>query len=615
MNDQPRLDELEESLLALPDGHVVVERGHEIEDPVKRQVFYDDILLSAQPLGPLIDKYREVPVNIETFLDDPHFMGGASSLWPKLRQQIVECCTGNYIESVWTGSIGTGKTTAALHVLLYHLYLVLVLRDPHREFEMDPASEIAFIMQSVTGGTAFTVDYMRFRRMIESVPWFREAAPHDSNLKATIQFIDRPIMVQPLPGTATAAIGENVMGGLIDEVNHMKITRKSQRTIDGGIHDQMLENYRAVARRRESRFQRKGSVPGMLCLVGSANYAGQFTDRKVQERDDQLARDGQSSIFIYDKRPWEVQPDDRFSPRRFKVFLGDGTRRPRIIQKNEPITDADKPHIMDVPEDYRNAFESDLGGAVKDIAGIALHGFSNFISNFKAISEAFGPRKNIFNPDWCDFAKQGASIVPHIIPNPNAPRYIHLDLSQSIDDAGFAMGHVSHFTVIDRGGGMKDTLPVIQFDALLTIRASGGEMIPFYKLKKLVFALRDIGYPINWVSLDGFQSTDFIQTMRRSGIKSGVKSMDRTPDPYMLTKQAILDGRVLGVDNKLIRDELRRLVWVAQDNKVDHPPDGSKDLSDCAAGVIGGLSVKRAVWTAHGINPRESSISIKAGEE
>lgn len=614
MTDADTLAHLEQGLIEGYGMTDAVSIGRAIEDPDKRLAYYEHAIKIRQAVDKARGFEREVPVGPATFLDDPYFMGGNASLWPALREEIIEACSGRYIEAVFTGSIGTGKTTAALYTLAYYLYRLMNLRNPHAAYGLDPASEIAFVMQSVTGGTAFTVDYMRFRRMLENCPWFIENAPHEKDRKATIQFRNSAVFIQPLPGTETAAIGENVFGGLIDEVNHMRVIQNSAKRKDGQVHDQMLENYRAIARRRESRFQRQGNVPGMLCLVGSANYAGQFTDRKREERDRQLEREGASSIYIFDKRPWEIQPPDRFRPERFTVFLGDGTRRPRIIPPQEALSAADKPFLMEVPEDYRNAFEADLPGAVKDVAGIALHGFSNFISNFAAIKKAFGTRPNIFEPDWCDFDRQPAVILPNPIEHPKAKRYVHIDLSLSMDFAALSMGYCPGFSKVDRGGGMVDTLPQIAFDGCLTIRPAGGSQIPIWKIKKLVFALRDMGYPIHWVSLDGFQSADFIQTMRRSRMVSGVLSLDRTPDPYMLTRQLIIDGMVQGPASELACRELRDLVWVSQNTKVDHPPDGSKDLADTIAGVCYGLASKREVWVSHGVNPATSSLIVKRKE-
>lgn len=606
---------LEDLLYDTYEAPETVAMGEAIADPHKRVRFYLEAIDVLKAHRAAMQQEKEPPVGPRRFFTDPHYMGASVSLWPALFDEVCEACSGKYIEAVWTGAIGTGKTTGALAVLAYYLYRVMNLRSPHKTFDLDPNSEIVFVMQSVTGGTAFTVDYMRFRRMLESSPWFQLNAPHEKDRKATIQFHDSAVFVQPLPGTETAAIGENVFGGLIDEVNHMKVVQKSAKKRDGAAYDQMLENYRAISRRRESRFQRVGRVPGMLCLVGSANYAGQFTDRKKAERDRQLQSTGETSIYLFDKRPWEVQPEDRFSPQRFSVFLGDGSRKPRILKPGEAINPNDAPYVMAVPVDYRSQFESDLPGAIKDIAGMALQGFSNFIPNYAAIKAAFGTKRNLFTPDWCDFDTQGAVIPKHSIPLPKEPRYVHIDLALSMDNAAFCMGHVSGFKVVNRGGGVQDVFPQITIDGLLSIRPSGGSQIPIHKIKKLVFALQTLGYKIEWVSLDGFQSADFIQTMRRSGIRSGIVSLDRTPEPYMATKQLILDGCVHGPPSELACTELSELVWVSKDTKVDHPPDGSKDLADTIAGTCYGLATKRAVWVRWGVDPKKSTMVVKKGED
>jgi hypothetical protein len=615
------LAHLEEVLIHQFEEPEALDLGLAIEDEHERGRFYVALIKDLQAREQAKARYKEPPVTPEVFFTDPYFMGHTVSLWPRLKEQVIEACSGQYVEAVLTGAIGTGKTTAALCILAFSTYQVMNLRDPHGEYQLDRNSEIAFVMQSVTGKTAFTVDYMRFRRMLENSPWFQRNAPHDPEKKATIQFLDPvsrrpvPLFVQPLPGTETAAIGENVFGGLIDEVNHMKVVQQSSKKMGGETHDQMLENYRAISRRRESRFQRTGKVPGMLCLVGSANYAGQFTDRKREERDRQLERDGETQIYIYDKRPWEVQPDDRFSPERFRVFLGDGTRKPRVIPDGEATHPNDEPYLMWVPVDYRNAFDSDLPGAVKDIAGIALHGFSNFISNYSAIKAAFGTRTNIFDPDWCDFDLQPARITKHKIENPDLSRYVHIDLSLSMDNAALSIAHCPGFREIDRGGGMRDMMPVIRFDGMLSIRPPGGSQIPIHKIKKLVFALKEMGYNIEWVSLDGFQSADFIQTMRRNRLSSGILSLDRTAEPYMLTRQLIYDGCCEGPASALACGELKDLVWIGQKQKVDHPAEGSKDLADTIAGCCYGLASKRAVWVRWGVDPRKSSVMLKKGKD
>lgn len=591
-----------------PEGVPVLEVGNTIADDYVRLQYYSEMLTTLAEVASLRGKYRQPLVDPLTFFEHPDYMGGAMSLWPELKKAVVECLSGQYTESVWTGSLGTGKTTGAIAVTSYLLYEVLNLRDPHGELEMDRGSEISFAFQSLQGKAAYTTGYLRFRAAIESSPWFQQYAPFDKEAKSIIRFSDRRIIVEPLSGESTSAIGENIYSFVLDECNHQKVTGQSSKSADGGVYDQAMENYRALARRRESRFTRGGRVRGMICMCGSANYPGQFTDRKKDQVREQLARTGKTDIYVYDKRPWDVQPPGRFSEERFRVYYGDGLSRPRIMSPHEPTID----NVVDVPVEYYSSFASDLEGSLRDIAGIAVGAQNRFIGDAQAVAAAFGTRKNLFDPDWCDFENFPANLSKRPIQNPKEPRYIHGDLSLSMDFAGLAMGHLDGFQAVDRGDGIIETLPRIVLDFVLSIRPPGnGKQIHFQKIKNLLQAIIKLGYPVEWFSLDGFQSADMLQTAKAWGLRTGVVSMDRTPRPHVIARQAILDGRVEGPDCELLRTEATTLMWIPAKGKVDHPPGGSKDLMDCATGVIYGLTRNRKNWIRHGVPLTQIPASLK----
>ena len=347
----------------------------------------------------------------------------------------------------------------------------------------------------------------------------------------------------------------------------------------------------------------------MICLCGSANYPGQFTDVKRDEAREQLAREGRTDIFVSDKRAWEVQPEGRFGKERFRVFTGDGVSRPRVLEDGEA---APEDRVVEVPVEYRSAFESDVQGALKDVAGIATSAEGLFIPDAEAIARAFGSAGSCFLTDWCDFNTAPVRLSKRPPDDPSEPRYVHIDLSLSLDNAALAMGYLRDFAAVDRGGGVVETLPSVRFDGLLSIRPpGGGQQVPFQKVKAVIKALLDLGYPIKYVSLDGFQSADMIQTMRAWKMRSGVVSLDRKPGPYNVTRQALLDGRVSGSSVELVRTELPELRWIPAKQKVDHPPGGSKDLADCVAGVIHGLSTRRELWARHGVSVRQMPESLR----
>tara|TARA_B100001964_G_C14046307_1_gene514937 strand:- start:234 stop:662 length:429 start_codon:yes stop_codon:yes gene_type:complete len=139
---------------------------------------------------------------------------------------------------------------------------------------------------------------------------------------------------------------------------------------------------------------KKGNMPGILCLVSSRRYPGQFTDQKEQEAKRLIAKFGKSSIFIYDKRLWEIKPKGTFGNEFFWVFIGDYTRNPKILgDDGSTIFQNDDEFVLQIPEEFRNDFETDIHSALRDIAGVSTLAIHPFISNREVVGSAFGKRK------------------------------------------------------------------------------------------------------------------------------------------------------------------------------------------------------------------------------
>jgi hypothetical protein len=246
-------------------------------------------------------KFKYPPVGPREFIESKAYMNKPGIFWPLVMDEFEQLNSGKYVEAVITGAIGAGKTHMSLYTQAYQLYLLSCLRNPHEEFGLDPSSEIVIIFQSLNEKLAKELDYARFRDMLANAPYFRSQFPFDRSRESEMRFPNR-IIVKPVSGQDTGAIGQNVIGGIIDEINFMAVTENSKMNKDGATYDQAVQNYNSIARRRESRFMQKGTLPGMLCLVSSRNYPNQFTDVKEAE-----ARTN-PRIFVYDKRVWEVAP-------------------------------------------------------------------------------------------------------------------------------------------------------------------------------------------------------------------------------------------------------------------------------------------------------------------
>ena len=56
----------------------------------------------------------------------------------------------------------------------------------------------------------------------------------------------------------------------------------------------------------------QGKIPGLLCLVSSRRYPGQFTDVKEAEAKKEIDMTDKSTIYVYDKKAWEIKPAGTF---------------------------------------------------------------------------------------------------------------------------------------------------------------------------------------------------------------------------------------------------------------------------------------------------------------
>ena len=132
-----------------------------------------------------------IPMGFREFIESKDGMDAPDSLYPVVMEEMEELNSGKYVEAVLTGGIGVGKTHGAVATTAYQLYLLSCLVDPHKEFDLDPTSEIVFIFQSVNERTAKAVDFARFKAMIDLAPYFRDKFRYNREVESELQFPNR----------------------------------------------------------------------------------------------------------------------------------------------------------------------------------------------------------------------------------------------------------------------------------------------------------------------------------------------------------------------------------------------------------------------------------------
>lgn len=588
-------------------GDKAFQCGETILDPHERLRWCNAIIMeleakrTGQTKSPLkaVLSMKSTPVDARTFVEDKYFLDKKGILYPAVMDCLVEMNNGTYSEAVLTGAIGTGKSTLALYTTAYQLYVLSCYKNPHDLFDLDPSSEIMFVFQSINASLAKSVDFNRFKSMVEKCEYFKENFPFDKEILSELKFPNR-IIVKPVSGAETGAIGQNVIGGLIDEMNFMAVVENSKESMDGGTYDQALALYNSIARRRKSRFMKQGTLPGMLCLVSSKRYPGQFTDRKEEEATRELELYGKTSIYVYDKRTWDIKPEGSFSGNWFSLFIGDEGRKPRIMVPGEEVS-LDDLHLVDqIPEEYRLEFEKDLMNSLRDIAGRSTLATHPFITDRESISAAMRTNFISFGRESVDFVETQLKISPTKIFKKELPRFVHCDLAVTGDSAGVTIGTVTGFKETARGDHIE-LLPSIWIDAVLEVKPPKGGEILFYKVREMIYALKKMGMNIKWVTFDQFQSVDSMQLLRQAGYVVGRQSIDETTAPYDFVKNALYDGRLSIPNHPKLSHELASLEKDTKKNKIDHPAHSSKDVSDALAGVVYGLTTRREIWALHNI--------------
>ena len=533
--------------------------GQKIHDLHERAMYYVQAVvhveetLKGQQTTRLQDfgHIKWKPVGIKEFICSPHYLNKEQEIYPGVLEAAEELNGGSYVEAIMTGGIGSGKTTLALYTNAYQLYLLSCMRSPHMQFGLDPSSEILLVFQWMTLQLAKGVDYQRFRNMIEGSPYFHKHYPFDRQLHSKLVFPNR-VEVIPVSGTETAAIGQNVMGGLIDELNYMSVVEKSRVAVDKGTYDQAILLYNSIARRRKSRFMENGKLPGILCLVSSKKYPGQFTDQKVAE----AQRD--PSIFVYDRRVWDIKPDDFGNQGWFPVFAGDLTRKPRILDAEDEVADEDRPLVVSVPEEFRLEFEKDVINALREIAGVSTLARHPFFLEVGKVHESFKARESIFSQPVVDFVESRLTLLKRNFWNPDVPRFAHCDLALSGDSAGLAIGTVKGFKSVSSDPQNPAYMPEIWVDGVLEVKPPKNCEILLGKIREVIIVLKKMGLNIIWVTFDQFQSSDSQQILRQQGLITGHQSMDEVPcRPYDFCKTAAYEGRLnVPIHPKLQREML-----------------------------------------------------------
>jgi hypothetical protein len=536
-------------------------------------------------------QFEERPASMPEFLG-PNYLNIEAFVRPAVRQVCIDIFgeesnferIATVARGIFTGAIGIGKTTFASIALTYMAHWVLCLKDPQGFYDLMPGTRIAFMQMSTSATQAKEVVFGDIKARIDNSPWFQARYPRDTKFTNQIRFA-KEIWIIPGDSAETTFEGYNILGGVLDEIDSHKVTK---------VKDYADQGYTTIHGRITSRFQDRG----LILLVGQMKKATGFAAK--------MYRDMRADPKAYTCRMkiWESLGWDRWTKDGVRDSFWYDTSRYAFTTKSHAEFLGYPETIIEVPEVYRRDFMNSPMKALRDLCGMPPAVEAPFIHDSDKIAVSriqWKARYGPIGPVETALPGQRDKIAEWFRASDGMKRVIHVDIAYSGegDALGLAMGHVPNLVTVD-----DEDKPFISIDLLLRLKANPGQEIILGDVRKIIYDLRDVRrFKIAKVTTDGFESTDFRQQLNKRRIHTELLSVDKSMLPYSDLYDSLMEERLalppymtyIDMNGEEPIDIAFKELTELQETgvKIDHPPDGSKDLTDAIAGVVSTLMGNR----------------------
>lgn len=553
----------------------------------------------------LYSDFEEIPVDIDTFLQDSRYLGkglvneeGKFTVYPywvNLLKEIFPDPTGPAIYNTLalSGSIGLGKSFVAVLIGLYELYRMMCLKDPYLHYGLQPIDKITFAFMNITMDAAKGVAWDKCQQLLQSSPWFMERGTVSRSLNPEWS---PPKGIELLYGSQSRhIIGRAVFWAFFDEVSfqpNQDVAKQKEKA-------KTLVN--TAAARMQSRFMKGEKNPTLLVLASSKRTESSFMETFIDGKRKMESK----TTRVVDEPQWVVRTD-KDSPNKFKVAIGNKFLSSEVLPLN--VTDQEVSlmrdrgyKILEVPMGYYESFIDDIEIALTDIAGISTSNSNRYISGPRLAQVKQSNYHNLFTKDVIEVGNgKDDNLQYYNFINTNyidpqlkyKPLYIHMDMSVTGDKTGIAGVWIN---------GKKPPKPnepaskelYFKLAFSVSVKAPKGYQISFEKNRQFIYWLKEQGFNIKGISTDTYQSVDTGQTLASKGYNYCVLSMDRVDTdhickPYQYLRSTIYEERIEIYENILLTEELLGLERDNNSGKIDHSPNGinSKDQADALCGAV-----------------------------
>lgn len=509
-------------------------------------------------------KWKFPRVSFETFVYSPEYLGLGNRIYPEVVQMGNDIINGNFTEAVIVAGIGSGKSTLSEILECYCTHILLCMDNPYSYYDLIRDKPITLINMGISATQAEHVIFSGVKEFITNSPWFQRFTP--KILAGSIRFQRNNLLLMSGNSKATTPLGYNIFYASLDEASFY---------LDNENNQNAEAIYTSMQRRITSRFRRDG----LLMIISSPKYEGDFIMTKLRN-----SKGMEDIVYCRQIPTWKAKPLE--VGKETDLFYFDSKSnlvleaKPTNYGSIDKVTDKgfnEHANIWEIPKDFEKSFRQDPDKAKRDYGALPSSTLQAFLPHRDIVA-------NIFTAEPSPVQSDGSYKFPTL--PLRVDYYIHIDLAMNRhgkgDHAGFAMAHFDGWEV---NPVTKESKKKVVVDLAEQIGAGPLGEIDLADIRNKIYALKAMGFHIKLVTLDRFASEDFIQILKKRNVTAEYLSVDRTVDPYQTLKEKIYEGSIKCHKMDVLFGELVQLELI-KGVKVDHPPKGSKDVSDAVCGAV-----------------------------
>ena len=536
--------------------------------------------------------YKTNPVDVQTFISDPYFLGDVYDtifkLWKNLISEVYPApfCK-KYDQIILSCGTRSGKTYATTLIMCYEIYLLTCMVNPTKMYSV---SNIVFALLSKDNATAVSQIGGEVYKCLTQSPYFKDVTRDKlsfSKLDKDGVRITDDILLKAGSSISTI-IGTNLFAACLDEANAKPANVAAENLIEN-----RLRLYQEMRDRRESSFSKAPKRTGMLMFTSSPTDEGDVLSEII----DNVKKENIPGVLIRDNiARWEAREEDM--DEYFEFFLGSDTKDPCILDETIELKPDELDRVIKVPAkaDYYAQFSSDPYLAIQNIAGRRTMPEMALFNSVSVFERVFYKENGIFVTDTPKITVDSSRMLEEFLrpeyknyfSNPDRPdcyRYIHLDMAYKCDRFGLTSVYSDRVKYTSEDGHEIYRRKYF-VDFCLGVEAKNNESIDILKVLEFVYGLRAKGYPIKLITTDSHQGELARQIIAKKGggVKTEYLSMEKSKEQYLNMKNIIITESLEGYKNPTLTRELRGLR--ESQKKIEKGKGYTDDMSDSLAGAL-----------------------------